>query len=39
MIALAGSAKKSGIKLMGDLTTNHCGAGHPWIKKALKDKK
>jgi alpha-glucosidase len=28
-----------GISLMGDLTTNHCGAGHPWIKKALKNRK
>jgi alpha-glucosidase len=24
---------------MGDLTTNHCGAGHRWIQKALADKK
>ncbi|CAB4702356.1 MAG: glycoside hydrolase family 13 protein [Actinobacteria bacterium] len=39
MIALAGAAKKAGIAMMGDLTTNHCGAGHPWIKKALTDKK
>jgi alpha-glucosidase len=28
-----------GIALMGDLTTNHCGAGHPWIVKALKNRK
>jgi alpha-glucosidase len=24
---------------MGDLTTNHCGAGHPWIVQALKNRK
>ncbi len=23
---------------MGDLTSNHCGAGHPWLAKALADK-
>ena len=28
-----------GIALMGDLTTNHCGAGHPWIVQALKNRK
>jgi alpha-glucosidase len=28
-----------GIALMGDLTTNHCGAGHPWIVNALKNRK
>lgn len=22
---------------MGDLTTNHCGLGHPWIQEALSD--
>ena len=27
-----------GIALMGDLTTNHCGAGHPWIVQALKNR-
>jgi alpha-glucosidase len=29
-------ADKFGIRLMGDLTTNHCGAGHPWFLKAKK---
>jgi alpha-glucosidase len=24
---------------MGDLTSNHCGAGHPWLAKAKKNKK
>jgi len=35
LLELAAKANKKGIRLMGDLTTNHCGAGHPWIKKAL----
>lgn len=39
LIKLSRAAKKVGIKLMGDLTTNHCGAGHPWIINALQDKK
>jgi alpha-glucosidase len=30
------AAHKTGLKIMGDLTTNHCGAGHSWIKKALR---
>ena len=39
LFALSKAAAKKGIRLMGDLTTNHCGAGHPWIKKALADPK
>ena len=39
MSRLQKSANKAGIRIMGDLTTNHCGAGHRWIRKALKDKK
>jgi alpha-glucosidase len=35
LLRLKKSADKLGISLMGDLTTNHCGAGHPWIQKAL----
>ncbi len=31
------AAHKKGFKVVGDLTTNHCGAGHPWIKQALAD--
>lgn len=23
------------MRLIGDLTTNHCGAGHPWLKRAF----
>lgn len=37
LFALSKAAAKKGIRIMGDLTTNHCGAGHAWIKKALAD--
>lgn len=39
LFALSKAASKKGIRIMGDLTTNHCGAGHTWIKKALADPK
>lgn len=32
------SARPKGIHIMGDLTTNHCGQHHSWIKKALANK-
>jgi len=32
-------SKKKGIRILGDLTSNHCGAGHNWLSKAKKDKK
>lgn len=38
MTRLQKAASRRGIRLMGDLTTNHCGAGHPWIQRALKNK-
>ena len=31
-------AKKKGIRILGDLTSNHCGVGHNWLAKAKKDK-
>lgn len=37
LFALSKAATKRGIRVMGDLTTNHCGAAHPWIRKALAD--
>lgn len=37
--SLIKSAKKNGIRILGDLTSNHCGAGHNWLAKAKKDKK
>ena len=39
MFSLIAAAKKRKIRLLGDLTSNHCGAGHPWLAKAIKDKK
>ena len=36
--SLIKSAKKNGIRILGDLTSNHCGAGHNWLAKAKKDK-
>jgi alpha-glucosidase len=38
LISLRKAAAARDIRLMSDLTTNHCGLGHPWIQKALKDK-
>ena len=38
LISLRKAASKRKIRLMSDLTTNHCGLGHPWIQKALKNK-
>jgi alpha-glucosidase len=35
--SLVKKAKKFRIKIMGDLTSNHCGAGHPWLAKAQKN--
>jgi alpha-glucosidase len=39
MFSLVAAANKRKIRLLGDLTSNHCGAGHPWLAKAIKDKK
>jgi alpha-glucosidase len=36
--ALIQSAKKKKIRILGDLTSNHCGVGHQWIIKAKKSK-
>jgi alpha-glucosidase len=38
-LSLIKSAKKKGIRILGDLTSNHCGAGHNWLAKAKRDKK
>jgi len=37
--SLIKTAKKKGIRILGDLTSNHCGAGHNWLAKAKRDKK
>jgi alpha-glucosidase len=38
LFSLVKAARKEKIAIMGDLTSNHCGAGHPWLAKAKKDK-
>ncbi|MFM9151272.1 MAG: glycoside hydrolase family 13 protein [Candidatus Planktophila sp.] len=38
LFSLVKRARKSKIAIMGDLTSNHCGAGHPWLAKAKRDK-
>ena len=38
LISLRKGAEKRGIRVMSDLTTNHCGLGHRWIQEALADK-
>ena len=37
MARLAAAAHSRGIRLMGDLTTNHCGHAHEWFQAALAD--
>lgn len=39
LISLVKRAKAKKIHIMADLTSNHCGAGHPWLAKAKKNKK
>ena len=39
LISLIKASKKKGIRILGDLTSNHCGAGHQWLAKAKRDKK
>lgn len=39
LFSLVSAAKRKKIRLLGDLTSNHCGAGHPWLAKAQRDKK
>lgn len=37
MARLAAAAHARGIRLMGDLTTNHCGDTHEWFQAAIAD--
>lgn len=37
MARLSAAAHERGIRLMGDLTTNHCGDTHEWFQTALAD--
>ena len=36
--SLVKAANKRKIKLVGDITSNHCGAGHYWLAKAKRDR-
>ena len=38
LVELVKEAHSRKMRLIGDLTTNHCGAGHPWLSTALKKK-
>lgn len=38
LFSLVKKANSLNIRIMGDLTSNHCGAGHPWLAKAKKSK-
>lgn len=38
-IEFSEAAHRAGFRILGDLTTNHCGAGHPWIQKALQSRR
>ena len=35
--SLVSTARSRNIRILGDLTSNHCGAGHPWLKGAIAD--
>ena len=37
LFSLVKNSRKLGIRIMGDLTSNHCGEGHKWLIKSLKD--
>ncbi|MSW03255.1 MAG: glycoside hydrolase family 13 protein [Actinobacteria bacterium] len=39
LFSLVAAASKRKIRLLGDLTSNHCGAGHSWLATAIADKK
>ena len=38
-LSLIKRAKIKKIRILGDLTSNHCGKGHEWLAKAKKDRK
>ena len=37
MARLAAAVQDRGWRLLGDLTSNHCGDAHPWFTAALAD--
>ncbi|HEX7404973.1 MAG TPA: glycoside hydrolase family 13 protein [Candidatus Nanopelagicaceae bacterium] len=36
-VKFSSAARRRGFRIMGDLTTNHCGIGHDWIQTSLKN--
>lgn len=38
LIRLVQEIHRRGMRIMGDLTTNHSGASHPWFQRALADR-
>ena len=36
-IALTSAATEQGLRVIGDLTLNHCGVGHEWFERAMAD--
>lgn len=36
-IEFSQAAHKRGMRIMGDLTSNHCGEGHPWMQESIKN--
>lgn len=37
LVALSAAVHARGMRIVGDLTTNHTGAGHDWFRRALAD--
>ena len=37
LASLVAAAHERGIRVIGDLTPNHCGKGHDWFRRALSD--
>ena len=37
LASLADAAHARGLRVLGDLTLNHCGNGHPWFRRAQDD--
>ncbi|SDJ77177.1 alpha-glucosidase [Nonomuraea maritima] len=37
LLRLSGALHERGMRLLGDITVNHCGAGHEWFTRAVAD--
>ena len=38
LVRLADAVHRRGMRLLGDITTNHCGDAHPWFRAAMTDR-